>query len=97
MCRFYASRFLREIDWFTAFASAVAFNHERREESFSLPVSKTDSREIGGVRSWGCVCDGGHRAPCADHAMKEQIEWLEETFPDVPLNVLLFPRKDQAR
>jgi len=84
---------LREIEISTALASAVSFNHDKAEESFCLPVSKTDPRAIGCSRSWGCVCDGHHNAPCAYHALKEQTEWLANTFPDVPFTELpLFPQ-----
>ena len=86
---------LREIELSTALASSVSFNDEITEESFCLPVSKTDPRALGCTRSWGCVCDGFHSTPCAYHAMKDQIYWLEETFPGIPLEELpLFP--DQA-
>ena len=85
---------LREIELSTALASSVSLNDEIVEESFCLPVSKTDPRALGCTRSWGCVCDGRHSTPCACHATKEQINWLEENFPGTPLEELpLFPNQ----
>ena len=85
---------MREIELSTALASSVSFNDEITEESFCLPVSKTDPRALGCTRSWSCVCDGLHSIPCAYHAMKDQIYWLEETLLGIPLEELpLFPNQ----
>ena len=89
---------LREIEVSTARASAVSFNHEKNEESFCRPASKTDPRAIGCVRSWGCVCVGHHKTSCAYHALEEQIEWLAEKFPEIPFTELpLFPQDRRHR
>ena len=73
----------------------MSINAETREETFSLPVSKTDLRAVGCTRTWVCVCDGSHSTPCAYHAMLEQLDYLRNKFPNVPFEELpLFPRSD---
>ena len=86
---------LREIELSLALASSVSINESSLEETFTLPVSKTDPTALGCTRTWGCVCDGAHATPCAYHAMKEQLELLSHKFPNVPLQELpLFPQVD---
>jgi len=84
---------LREIELSTALASSVTFNPDSLEETFALPVSKTDPKAIGCTRTWGCVCDGTHNKPCCYHAMVDQFEWLTRSFPETPFEELpLFPQ-----
>ena len=90
----------REIELSFVIASSVDINWETREDTFSLPVSKTDPRAVGCTRTWGCVCDGQHSSPCAFLAMIDQLEFLENkflgvAFVDLPL--FFFVKMDERR
>ena len=87
-----AFHILREIELSLALARSVHINDNIQEETFELPVSKTDPQAIGCSRSWGCVCSGSHDIPCAFHALKEQVAWLHDTFSAASFDTLpLFP------
>ena len=43
---------------------------------WTLPVSKTDVRDLGKVRRWECVYSGDFTKPCPFHAIVVQLEIL---------------------
>ena len=62
---------------------------------WSLPVSKTDPKAIGCIRSWGCTCGHlstwtGLRRVCPYHLMESHLQTLDQEFGTLE-NLLLFP------
>jgi len=85
----------REIKLSTSPARAVAVNKERFGVTVALPASQTDPKAIGCTRTLGCVYSVFHDTPCCYHALIEQLDWLDRTFPDVAHAVShLFPHSD---
>ena len=64
------------------------------------PISKTDTRALGCVRSWGCTCSGDPALPCPLHAIQEQVAACVALAMRLDLDphyLPLFPRIDGER
>jgi len=86
---------LREIELSTSLARAVAVNREKLVVTVALPVPETDPKAIGSTRTWGCVCGGQHDTPCRYHALIEQLDRRDRSFPGVTrADLPLFPQSD---
>jgi len=93
---------MREVELSTARAAAVGLDKARREVSFYLPASKTDTQALGVRRAHRCSCpQGGAPSPrCPFHAAWDQLLMLQRRFGSQFVDgspspeLLLFPRED---
>ena len=66
----------REIETAWASLTHIRLDHNKREVTWNLPVSKTDTRALGTYRTWGCLCDAHGGFGCPFHSAVRQNERL---------------------
>ena len=71
---------LREIEATLMLVSSVTLNMAEATVTILLPITKTDWRALGCVRTWGCVCASFSASRCPFHAACCQMELLTRTF-----------------
>lgn len=86
---------LREIEASLCLASHVTIDRMRRTITIKLSASKTDPAAISVSRTWGCICDGDAKVPCAYHAGAANVDALIAMFADdsetLPCGLPFFP------
>ena len=79
----------REIECSFAESHDITLDTARLEVSWALPVSKTDLRALGAVRTHGCLCAGGKsrlQRMCPFHFAQKYLDLLVAYFGDDALD-----------
>ena len=81
---------LREIEGAALKVWHITLDHSARTVTILLSSSKTDIEARGVYRTWGCLCEHDHEAPCAYHAAAHHVKKLEEFFGELKKDLPFF-------